>query len=204
VLELIPLTIVFFGIRWVDRWEPEPRSAMAFSFLWGAGVAVLIALLVDAGISTAARTSGVSASASEFFGAVFQAPIVEESGKGLGVLLLFLFARKLIDGPVDGLVYGATIASGFAFTENILYFGNALTTAQGTGGVFELFLIRGLLSPFAHVMFTGCTGILLGLAARRTGRIGGTGLFIVGLIPAILLHALWNGSLYFVQDFYGY
>ena len=27
VLALVPLTIVLLGIRWIDRWEPEPRTA---------------------------------------------------------------------------------------------------------------------------------------------------------------------------------
>jgi hypothetical protein len=29
-------------------------------------------------------------------------------------------------------------------------------------------------------------------------------MFVLGLIPAILLHALWNGALFFVDDFLGY
>jgi len=60
------------------------------------------------------------------------------------------------------------------------------------------------MSPFAHVMFTACTGIALGFAARRTSAAGAVGVFLVGLVPAILLHAFWNGSLYFVSDFYGW
>ena len=51
-----------------------------------------------------------------------QAPIVEEVGKGLGLLLLFVTARRAFDGPVDGVVYGALIGAGFALTENIQYF----------------------------------------------------------------------------------
>src|SRR4051794_14798132 len=39
VMALVPLAIVFFGVRWVDRWEPEPRLAVVFAFLWGAVVA---------------------------------------------------------------------------------------------------------------------------------------------------------------------
>ena len=43
VMALVPLAIVFFGVRWIDRWEPEPRLAVVFAFLWGAAVAVIIA-----------------------------------------------------------------------------------------------------------------------------------------------------------------
>ncbi|PRY69678.1 RsiW-degrading membrane proteinase PrsW (M82 family) [Glaciihabitans tibetensis] len=205
VLAIVPLAIVLLGIRWIDRWDPEPRGALAFCFLWGAGVAVLIALLVGAQVDNVVNSLGGPGPGYEFFGAVIQAPIVEEVGKGLGVLMLFLFARKHFDGPVDGLVYAATVAAGFAFSENILYFGQAIIESGGSvAGVFQIFLIRGLMSPFAHVMFTACIGIFLGLAASRTGGGGGAGFFLIGLIPAVALHALWNGSLFIVRDFYGY
>jgi RsiW-degrading membrane proteinase PrsW (M82 family) len=205
ILALVPLVIVLLGIRWVDRWDPEPRGALVFSFLWGAGVAVLIALLVGAQVDNVINALGGPGPGYEFFGAVIQAPIVEEGGKGLGVLMLFWFMRKHFDGPVDGLVYAGMIAAGFAFSENILYFGQAILESGGSvAGVFQIFLIRGLLSPFAHVMFTACIGIALGLAASRSGAGGGVGYFFLGLIPAVALHALWNGSLFIVRDFYGY
>ncbi len=202
IMALVPLAVVFFGVRWIDRWEPEPRAAVVFAFLWGAGVAVLIALLVGAEIDNVINSLGGPGAGYEFFGAAIQAPIVEETGKGLGVLILFWVARKHFDGPVDGLVYAAWVAGGFAFTENILYFGSELLSPDGA--IFEIFLIRGLMSPFAHVMFTACTGLALGLAARRTGALGAIGFFILGLVPAILLHALWNGALFFVSDFFAY
>lgn len=67
-----------------------------------------------------------------------------------------------------------------------------------------MFLVRGLMSPFAHVMFTACTGIALGFASRSTRAAHGVGIFAVGLTVAIALHALWNGALFFVNDFFGY
>jgi len=207
VMALIPLTIVLVGARWIDRWEPEPRLAIIFAFLWGSAAAVLIALLVDSQVSDWVNSSaGPGSAAYDFFGSVIQAPLVEESAKGLGVLLIFLVARRYFDGPVDGIVYAAWVAGGFAFTENILYFGSQLLDAGGVGsGVLQLFLIRGIMSPFAHVMFTTCTGLAIGIAARRGyGALGGIGFALIGLIPAMLLHALWNGALYFVTDFLTY
>lgn len=199
VLALVPLGIVYFVVRWIDRWEPEPRLAVAFAFLWGAGVSVLLTLIIGAEIDNAIAAGG--GTANEFLGAAVQAPIVEELGKGLGLLLLFWVGRRHFDGPVDGLVYAAWVAGGFAFTENILYFGVELVES---GNVAEIFFVRGILSPFAHVMFTACIGLALGFAARVTGPIGAVGFFILGLIPAVLLHAFWNGALFFVWDFYGY
>ncbi|HEY4152100.1 MAG TPA: PrsW family intramembrane metalloprotease [Pseudolysinimonas sp.] len=205
ILALVPLTIVLLGIRWIDRWEPEPFGILLFAFFWGAGVSIVLALTVDAGVQDAVASRGGPTDATELLQSVIQAPIVEESAKGFGVLLIFLVARKYFDGPVDGIVYAAAVAGGFAFSENIQYFGLQISTEGGfDGSVAEIFFIRGLLSPFAHVMFTSLTGLFIGIAARQGNRILGIGLFFVGLIPAILLHGLWNGALEIVYDFYGY
>jgi hypothetical protein len=120
----------------------------------------------------------------------------------MAVLILFWWGRRRIDGPVDGVVYAAWAAAGFAFTENILYFGEAL--GEGNGEILGTFVVRGLVSPFAHLMFTAFIGYFLGRAAER--GTGGLGLapFVLGLIPAIGLHALWNGALFFVSSFYLY
>ena len=207
IMALVPLAIVFFGVRWVDRWEPEPRVAVIFAFLWGAAVSVAVALIVGTAVQIVqAASGGLDADTADFLGSVVQAPLVEEGGKGLGLLILFWAARKHFDGPVDGLVYAAWIAGGFAFTENILYFGSELLDSGGfTGNVFLIFLIRGLMSPFAHVMFTAFIGVALGFAARRgASAFGAIGFVLLGYIPAILLHGFWNGALYFVSDFFVY
>jgi RsiW-degrading membrane proteinase PrsW (M82 family) len=193
VAALVPFAIVIAVVRWIDRWEPEPRPALLFALLWGAGVAVAIALLFDLGVELAAHAAGVPPSS--FLQAVVQAPIVEEGGKGLGVLLVLWFGRRSFDGPVDGVVYAATVAAGFAFTENVLYFGRVLVES-GLGAPFvATFIARGLFSPFAHALFTSCTGYALGRAAERTGPAGAVPYYVAGLVPAAILHALWNGGL---------
>jgi RsiW-degrading membrane proteinase PrsW (M82 family) len=193
ILALIPLSGVLLAIRWVDRWEPEPRPALWFAFLWGAGVSVVTALLFDLGVQLATLASGGALAVNQITTAVVQAPLVEESAKGFGILLLLWVSRRHFDGPVDGVVYAATIAAGFAFTENIQYFGVALAEG-GFGALGATFIVRGVFSPFAHVMFTACIGFALGLAARRGRSVGAIPYYIAGLIPAVLLHALWNGA----------
>ena len=206
VLAAIPLGGVLIFIRWIDRWEPEPRGALLFALLWGAGASVLIALIFSGVTQHYAALAGLTGSGvASVFETVVQAPIVEESAKGLGVLLILWVMRRTFDGPVDGVVYAATVAIGFAFTENIQYFGLAINKDGGLGGdVAETFLLRAILSPFAHVMFTACTGVLLGLAARRTGRIGAIGYFALGLVPAVMLHAFWNSAGYWATDWFRY
>ncbi|AWB96814.1 PrsW family intramembrane metalloprotease [Agromyces badenianii] len=202
LLALVPLALVLLAVRWVDRWEPEPRWALWFAFLWGAAVSVAIALVVDLGLQLAMAFAEPGGTPDEALQAVVQAPIVEELAKGIGVLLIFAFSRSHFDGPVDGLVYAATVAAGFAFTENVLYFGAALAEG-GAETLGATFVVRGLFSPFAHVLFTACTGLAIGIGARRGGGAGVIGWFLLGLLGAVLLHALWNGSLAFADDAIG-
>ena len=48
------------------------------------------------------------------------------------------------------------------------------------------------MSPFAHAIFTGTTGLIMGFAARRWHSGASVLAFFVGLIPAMLLHSRWN------------
>lgn len=210
ILALIPLAIVLLGVRWIDRWEPEPRLLLIFAFLWGATVSIIIALVTDLLVTEGNLWKLVAAGGGDtnltvFLQSVVQAPIAEEFGKGLGILLIYLVARRYFDGPVDGIVFAALVGAGFAFTENIQYF--ALQLAESGRfdlAVGEVFFIRGILSPFAHVMFSAMTGFFIGLAARKGTAGLGILMFLLGLVPAILLHAFWNGVLFFIYDFYGY
>ena len=206
LLATIPLVGVLLFIRWIDRWEPEPRGALLFALLWGAGASVLIALIFSGVTRHYEALAGLAGSGvATFFETVVQAPIIEEFAKGLGILLILWVMRRTFDSPVDGVVYAATIATGFAFTENLQYFGLAINRDGGLGGdVAQTFLLRAILSPFAHVMFTACTGVLLGLAAQRTSRVGASGYFVLGLMPAIFLHAFWNSAGYWATDWYRY
>ncbi|SEE05137.1 Membrane proteinase PrsW, cleaves anti-sigma factor RsiW, M82 family [Ruania alba] len=196
VLALIPLAIVLLGVRWLDRWDPEPMTMLLMALLWGAGVAVLSALVINTTAIMRIYESTQDPTMAETYGAVFVAPISEELVKGLGVLLIFLVRRHHLDGPVDGVVYAATIAAGFAFTENILYF------SQNAALVGEVFVLRGIFSPFAHALFTSCIGLAIGLAARSPRTVMIVLAFPLGLLGAMALHALWNGSAALAGNFF--
>ncbi|WP_199424104.1 PrsW family intramembrane metalloprotease [Actinotalea solisilvae] len=198
ILAFVPLALVLLAIRWVDRWEPEPWQALAVAFGWGASVSVLVALVLNTGAMMVLVAAGESALTADILGAAVVAPVTEESIKALGVLLVFLVWRRSFDGPVDGLVYAATVAAGFAFVENILYFGSTMAATQGIPGggeaVVTIFLMRGVMSPFAHLLFTACTGLALGIAAEQRNRWAWLWLFPLGVLVAMVLHGLWNGS----------
>ena len=200
VLALIPLGICLVGLHWIDRWEPEPRGALVFAFLWGAGVSVAITLLLG-GTVNEVLVMLLPLTPADVITTVIQAPLVEEAAKGLGVLLLVFVRRSHFDGPLDGIVYAGVVGAGFAFTENILYFSAALFEAGGVGlQLGFVFVLRGLFSPFAHVLFTAAIGLALGIAVRRpgTGRIVAG--FAAGLAAAVAGHMFWNGGMALVAD----
>jgi hypothetical protein len=63
-----------------------------------------------------------------------------------------------------------------------------------TGAVLVVLIMRGVLSPFAHPLFTSMIGIGCGLAAGA--RSGAMRLLyvLVGYVLAVVLHASWNGT----------
>lgn len=63
----------------------------------------------------------------------------------------------------DAIEMSVTAALGFAFTENILYFYNIMTT-RGPENILLPFIFRSLFSTFAHIMFSGMLGYYYGLA----------------------------------------
>lgn len=200
-LAMVPLGLCLLGLRWVDRWDPEPRSVLLLGLLWGAGASVAATLLFGDAFTELFFDPAGSVDL-DTFGSVVQAPILEELAKGAGVLLVFWINRAHFDGPLDGIVYGGIVGAGFAFTENILYFGASHVDPAGPGGLAGVFVLRGLFSPFAHVLFTAWTGYALGLCAAR-GRRGHWPLYLVlGLLPAMAGHFLWNGGVWiFFDDF---
>lgn len=185
---LVPLGIVLYAAWWLDRWEPEPRMLLALGLLYGAGAAVL-GTLWGGNLMLRIAEQYLFAPEVDAFWVIVQGPIVEETMKGLGLVIILLIARREFDGPIDGAIYALTIGAGFAFTENILYFANA-----GADGLVWTIVVRCLLSPFAHALFTGLMGMALGWGARYGGplRIGLS--FLAGLALATIAHAVWNSG----------
>src|SRR5438477_1041596 len=108
----------------------------------------------------------------EVIGACVSAPLVEEFWKGLAVFGVFFFLRREFDGVVDGIIYGTFAALGFAATENVIYYSRAGLTdtlSHHDGVLATTFVLRGVLSPWGHPLYTSMTGIGFGIA-RETSK----------------------------------
>ncbi|HUS11664.1 MAG TPA: PrsW family intramembrane metalloprotease [Pyrinomonadaceae bacterium] len=189
----LPVPLYLLLVLWIDRYEAEPFWMLATAFFWGALVAVFFAFLINtvSGVAVAVATNSMRAGRT--FGAVISAPIVEESAKALILLIFFFWKKDEFDGVIDGIVYAAMAGLGFAMTENIQYYGKAVMEGGGEKLTFVL-ILRGALAPFSHPMFTSFTGIGLGLARQSRSTALKWIAPPLGLLAAISMHSIWNGS----------
>lgn len=197
VAAVVPVLIVVAAFLWIDRWEPEPAKLLLLTFAWGACVATLTALLVNdtaAAVGDLLLGEGHGGKVS----ALVSAPLVEEAAKAVPVVALMWRRSHEFDGVVDGIVYAGLSAAGFAFVENVYYFGRAFVEhgfGDGTtAGVLAAFILRGVLSPFAHPLFTVLIGIGVGLVVRSRSSGAKIAVPLAAYVAAVLLHALWNAS----------
>jgi RsiW-degrading membrane proteinase PrsW (M82 family) len=191
----LPMLFVYLWLPWiVDRYDPEPAWALAMVLAWGAIAACGFSGLVNTGVHVFANSIG-----GDDFGDVvascISAPLVEEFTKGLAVFFMFYFMRREFDGVVDGVIYATFAALGFAAVENILYYGNAAKTEilQNKEGVFlGTFVVRGILAPWGHPLYTSMTGLGFGIARETNKAWLKWAAPIGGYFFAVFLHSTWN------------
>ena len=192
VLGTLPVPVYVALALWLDRFEKEPAWMLAGTFFWGATVAVFFSFIFNT-INGLIFGALFGAGAGQILGGVVSAPIVEEGSKGLALFILYWWKKDEFDGVVDGVIYAAMVGLGFAMAENFLYYGRTFAEG-GIEGSLLVFVLRGLISPFAHPLFTSMTGIGLGLARQSNSSFVKFAAPAAGLLAAMLLHALWNFS----------
>lgn len=175
LVSLLPLAILWF----LDRREPESRWLYLIAVLWGALIATGLALPINNVIFNSLKDFAAAnpdikaifgANAGKVLAAPIAGPLVEETTKGLAVLLLFWLLRSEFDNVRDGFIYGALVGIGFNLLEAPLYITNGF---NDTGDIPLYFQIadRFALFGFAgHALYTGLFGMGLGLARQTTRR----------------------------------
>jgi hypothetical protein len=132
------------------------------------------------------------------WGPAIVAPLVEESSKGVGVVMLILLASRHVRTSYDGFILGAFVGLGFQVFEDWMYGVNASAAAFGFDQVhnsFSTFLSRGLMAGLvSHALYTALVGAGVGawvqsrgkpLGARLPGTVG-------PIAAAVLLHGMWD------------
>lgn len=175
LVTLCPLAILWF----LDRREPESRWLYLIALLWGALIASGIAFPVN---NIFFKTLGdfvalhpdikgvLGEDAVMLLTAPIAGPLVEETAKGLGVLLLFWLFRSEFDNVRDGFIYGALVGIGFNLQETPFYITKGFISI---GDIPLYYQIADRLAVFGfagHPLYTGLFGMGLGLARQTTRR----------------------------------
>ena len=188
----VPMFLMAAFVNWLDRYEKEPKLLLGAAFTWGVVIAGGGSYILNTAVGIGVYSITGSAGAADFSTTSIAAPIIEEALKGLAVLVVFLMFRKEFDSVLDGIVYGAITAMGFAAIENVLYIYRNGFQGGGWEGFWTLVFIRVLLVGWMHPFFTAFTGI--GLAVARTSRNMLVKLIAVpaGYTIAVLAHSFHN------------
>ncbi len=188
----VPMFLFAGFINWLDRYEKEPKMLLGAAFTWGViiagGGAYVINTVLGLGVYIVTGSEG----ATDFATASIIAPIVEESLKGLAVLVVFFLFYREFDSVLDGIIYGGITALGFAAIENVLYIYEKGYLESGWEGLWTLVFIRVILVGWQHPFYTAFTGI--GLAVARLNRNVLVKIIAVlgGFAMAVTTHAFHN------------
>jgi RsiW-degrading membrane proteinase PrsW (M82 family) len=179
---LVPVTFVVYAFeRHADQVLTTQRIFAAF--VYGGVLGVLGASVLEAAFLK-------RPSAPTYLGV----GLVEEAVK---LAALGLLAWRLPRYTMrDGIVLGAAVGFGFAALESAGYAFNALFTMEGLSlrNLVETEVLRGLLTPVGHGLWTAILGGVLFRTAARTGRLRLTGGLVGWYLLVALLHTLWDAS----------
>jgi protease PrsW len=120
--------------------------------------------------------------------------LIEEAVKLLA--LAFLTRNLAHKYARDGMILGAAVGFGFAAFESAGYAFTALFTEQGLSlmQLVQTELLRGLLAPVGHGLWTAILGGVLFRTAAVGGRLRLSGALVGWYVVVAGLHALWDAS----------
>jgi len=172
-----------------EKREPRPSKSILVAFTYGM-LSTIPALIFNTVVSVLVGAGGPHPTVvASLLAAAVAAPLIEESVKPWGVLLVSDHVRSRL----DGLIFGVTCGVGFALIENISYELSFALTGENPAAVWTLgALARGLGSIMIHAAGAGLIGYAYGRYRLMRGRsIWGIAL---AFIVAVLMHATWNGA----------
>ncbi|WP_127500791.1 PrsW family intramembrane metalloprotease [Actinoplanes solisilvae] len=198
--------IIFFGIylipwllflRRQNRYTAQPAGLLGAGFLWG-GVAATFWIALPANTALLEIwTKLLGPTGAGTWGAGLSAPINEEWGKALGLILLIALAPRLVRSAYDGFIIGAFIGLGFQVFEDVLYAYNNATSSFGVGQLeSSLFIlaVRGFVGITSHALFSAvfCAGVMWILGRTPGERRVGRG--VAACLAAMFLHFAWDDA----------
>ena len=215
LLVLVVGTVLYEAARWEVEATGNPRLVPTLLLL-GAVVAPGTVLALFLGRRPAPGVSGVVVGLTALLGGVVEllaagalefdtrgglgalpllaVGLIEESTKLLGPAAVLVAVRSRLR-PVDGLLLGVASGAGFAALETMGYAFTALVRSGGDLAVVnDLLLLRGLVSPAAHLAWSGVAAAALWRAAAEHWRAPALARFVGAWLLVVVLHACWDGA----------
>ena len=162
-------------IRWIDRIKSEPWPVLIKLFGFGILFGLIAGTLNDIvlyiyGENTLLLFSGINEEAIKF-------------------LAFYLVIRKSIDfdDPLDGVVFGGTVALGFSFLENIFYL--YYYFSEGTTNEALVAVLARAVTSFLHIVFSSIWGMAYYFSYKR---IKSRWYFAPFLLASMLIHSGYN------------
>jgi len=120
--------------------------------------------------------------------------LIEEFVKA--VLLIVIGWRVVPKTAAQGALLGATVGAGFAAFESAGYAFNAAITARGIDlfSLLQTEVLRAILAPVGHVLWTAVLGAVLFGAARGAARFRFSIWIVVTYAGVAVLHGLWDSA----------
>ena len=194
IVGVISAAVWTWWFRHIDRYERQPVGLVVTGFIWGA-TAATFTIAVPA-------NGAVGSLYSKIFGQVWaqdwhaglSAPFVEETAKGIGIVVLLALAPRLVRTATDGLLLGAFIGLGFQTSEDFLYSIAGATQGFGahqTDGLLGSIATRTYSDIVSHPLFTAlfCAGVIYLIGTPAQPRRIGRGLALI--VAPILIHGVW-------------
>ncbi|WP_030749638.1 PrsW family glutamic-type intramembrane protease [Streptomyces sp. NRRL S-31] len=118
--------------------------------------------------------------------------LIEETAKLIVPFLVMLAIRDR--QPGNGLLLGVASGAGFAVFETMGYaFVELINSGGDLRAVDDLLMLRGLLSPAAHMAWTGLTAAALwSVVTAQHRRRAAVGVFVLVFAVAVALHTAWD------------
>ena len=180
-LALIPVIILTVMLLVTDRHNREPARLLAKVFIFGLLVSIPV-LIIQVLLNSVSSATGI-------FGIIFQAFIVagltEEYMKRM-VVMKFAFRNPAFDEKLDGIIYCAFAALGFAAIENVLYLISYYPTQPSVA------LYRAVFSVPGHMLFGITMGYYLSLSKYCSDPVLRRKYFSRSLIYPVLMHGTFN------------
>jgi RsiW-degrading membrane proteinase PrsW (M82 family) len=118
--------------------------------------------------------------------------VIEEFAKLIVPVLLLVLIRRNRHSA-DGLLLGVASGAGFAVLETMGYAFVVLIQSQGDLAVVNSVLfVRGILSPAAHMAWTGLAAAALWHAAAEHWHGPAVARFLGTYVVVVLLHSAWD------------